>query len=339
MKKYVYLTIVGIMFLFVGTINVKAYDVSSLSSTDVNVSINKLVMHLYDMEKGDPYYGELAYTFELPMGENGFSITNDTLTNTNFKIDASKSINMKLVELDTNFATNNISQFISEQNIDKTKYYFGDITAEYSINNFPSTYSLFTKVNSYGYIMHKYPILSESANDYTPAAMIPASLNTEGTFSTSQILNVFSYYDASSSGEEIDSDYEALEMYEDVSGEDLAPIFAFNYGVFSSGSEFNIENPAGEDSAIMFSIVSGMKEYLQTAQLSTLGDDIASEMEGDDETSGGAGSSGTPGSSHGHQIVAVGNTAATESQISLIIGLLLVISGSFLVSKLIKRYN
>ena len=192
--------------------------------------------------------------------------------------------------------------------------------------------------------MHKYPILSESANDYTPAAMIPASLNTEGAFSTSQILNVFAYYDASSSGEEIDSDYEALEMYEDVSGEDLAPIFAFNYGVFSSGSEFNIENAASEDSAIMFSIVSGMKEYLQTAQLSTLGDDIASEMEGDDEwddetSGGGDGSSGTPGSSHGHQIVAVGNTAATESQISLIIGLLLVISGSLLVSKLIKRYN
>ncbi len=337
MRKYIYLTIIALMFLFVGTVNVKAYDVSSLSSSDVNVSINKLVMHLYDMDKGDPYYGELVHTFELPMGEGGFSITNDRLTNTSFKIDASKSMNMKLVELDTNIGKNNISQFISEQNIDKTKIYFGDISVEYSIPNYPSSYSLFTKVNSYGYIMHKYPIIIDSANDYTPAAMVPASLNTEGAFTTSQILNVFVYYDAASSGEEVDSDYEALEMYEDVSGEDLAAIFAFNYGVFSSGSEFNIENPANEDSAIMFSIVSGMKEYIQTAQLSTLGDDLASEM--DDETGGGDGSSGVPGSSHGHQIVAVGNTAATESQISLIIGLLLVISGSFLVSKLIKRYN
>ena len=132
------------IFLLMGAVNVKAYNVTSLTG-DFTITINKFMLNLYEEPAENATTVELfsnPITFELPMSSTGFEITRDTLISKSLKIDENRSLSVSLVQLEDNIDEDNIDSFLNDQTFDKTKRYYGDIEVEYTVNTFPASFNL-----------------------------------------------------------------------------------------------------------------------------------------------------------------------------------------------------
>lgn len=337
MKKIKMIVMFFGIFLLLGAVNVKAYDVTSLTG-NYNVTINKFVLNLYETPEENATSAVLfgsPISFNLPLGESAFSIDGDVLKSKELRVDENTVIPISLVELDDNFDATNVGAFLDSQTFDKTKTYYGDIEVEYTVNTFPSTFKTFNQFNSFRYLVeHFEEIFTDtfggegtvtSSGTYTMGkpGVVSTTLTSGNSFTTTQMLNLFSY--DGTAGEDGDkfAYYDKMENDEDYA----LGIFGYNFGVFSEKESFDIKNIGGTDSAIMFSIIDGMDRYIDYANLANLGDDYVGDVFDDDE--------------FGTEIVKVGNTAASKNTILILIGLILLISGSALVGNIInrKRYN
>ena len=168
MKKIKMIIMFFGIFLLLGAVNVKAYDVTSLSGT-YSVTINKFKLNLYEVPEENATSVALfanPITYELPMGTNDFQITGDTLKAKELRVDENITIPLSLVELSDNFNATKVGEFLNNQTFDKTKTYYGDIEVEYTVNSFPSTFRSFSQVNAIRYFMEQ---ISEMFNAFVTA--------------------------------------------------------------------------------------------------------------------------------------------------------------------------
>lgn len=341
-KSKLLFTIIG-MFLLLGTINVKAYDVSSLTGSDYTITIDKFQMNLYPVVEQttgntislfkDPI------TFDIPMGAEQFQITGDNLIEKQLKNGENTYQKLKLIELQNNFTEKKISEFIETQSFDKTKKYYGDITVTYTVSAFPATYKTFTQINGLRTGLSLLTTessealgidLSEIENpfDFGKSPYVTQSLTSGTSFSSTQSLNLFYYNNNDDEGTTEVTD--KLDYSNDYSGDAVENgINAFDYGLFSEESSFSITKTNASDQAIMFSIVQGMGDYIDSINIASIGDDYIGDIIDDGD-----------GDLLGTQIVKVGNTAAAKNELLIISGLILVFSGLLVFYNVFrKRYN
>lgn len=362
MRKLRYLILILFVFLFIGVVNVNAetdlnYQVSSLQSGGYTVTINKFLINLYEVPADNSETLSLfpdppKYSFEMPSNiANAFFGTN-TVKATGVNISKGVDMPISLVELTEgtlsdeedgpegdfeDFLGEYLATLESQENpaIDGSKDYYGDIEVVYTISGFPESFKTFTQVNGFRTVLKKFPEIfseisgsevedSDSIIQLGKAPWDTKNLTSGSSLQTKQMLNLFVY------GKEEDSTStelsDKLNIVTELEGDDLdAGIYGFNYGLFSESDTFNIDSVYDSDRAIMFSVMPGMENYLKEISLATLGDDYVGDLADD--------------SGEGRDVVKVGNTAASQNTILVVIGLILVLSGTLLISRVKKRYN
>ncbi len=340
-KSKLIFTIIG-MFLLLGTINVKAYDVSSLTGSNYTVTIDKFQMNLYPaVERTGNTISMFKdpITFELPIGVDQFTITGDNLVDKQLKYGENKYLKLKLIKLENNFTEERLGEFLETQTFDKTKKYYGDIEVKYTVSAYPDIYKTFTQINGLRTGLSLLDDasaetlgieLEEGTNlfDFGKTPYVTQNLTSGTSFSSTQTLNMFFYNyndDDGDTAEALDK-FDYTESY--AGGAVDEGIYAFDYGLISENTTFDITKVSANDEGIMFSIVDGMSEYVDSISMATIGDDYVGDIidDGDDIL--------------GTQIVKVGNTAATQNELLIVTGLILVFSGLLLFYNVFrKRYN
>ncbi|MBQ6539048.1 MAG: hypothetical protein IJL76_02090 [Bacilli bacterium] len=338
MKKLRYFTLMLFVFLFIGVVDVKAEMAQTFNIGDFNVTINGVQVNLYvyndDANASSITMFDNPITFEIPAADISAYFTGTNSTPKQLKVSNDQTLDLTLVEIANSFDDESLSDFLEAQTFDKTKKYYGDIELKYTVNSFPSNYKSFTQINGYRTVIAEFPKLFAQA--FTGDDEIDTGINlakpayetkalTAGTaFSTVQMLNLFTYNDIDP--EDVGAPIDKIDITTDLTQDNIDDgISGLNYGLFSESENFDINTVNTGDKAIMFSIISGMGNYIDQIDMSTLGDDYVGDFgDVDDEVI---------------DVVKVGNTAANQSLILALVGMISILSGLLIFGRMLKRYN